>query len=41
MATDKFVTCSKEIMTNDDNLKSNLKHFQFIEKTSGLHASTR
>ena len=33
--------CDKEIMTNNDNLESNLLNFQFIENTSGLHAGTR
>ena len=31
----------KEIMTNDDNLESNLLTSSLLKKTSGLHAGTR
>ena len=31
----------EEIMTNDDNLESNQLTSSLLEKTSGLHTSTR
>ena len=30
----------KEIMTNDDNLESNLLTYSLLKKMSGLHAGT-
>ena len=33
--------CDEEIMTNNDNLESNLLTSSLLKKTSDLHAGTR
>ena len=33
--------CDEEIMTNDDNLESNLLTSSLLKKTPDLHAGTR
>ena len=40
LSVDKVQMYDEEIMTNDDNLESNLLTSSLLKKTSGLHAGT-